>query len=436
MSPGFSCFRRQKQFIVPFGFIATALTRQAARVRTTIVSFMEFARKYWYALLVNFLICLITTIATTEISLKHQFPYLIDYPIFYYVSRMFFNPSEILLIYDTAYINATYHTMQFRYLPSFLLAWFPFTIPDLITSYYIFNFTCFVLNVVIMQLVVHIIEVHLHRPTTKASKLLLFIFSSALFQVGTFLTGQPVIIVAVLALLSLKKFLEKRDVAGSLLLAMSIIIKPVLYFTVLFVLMSRKSSRSKLLYMGSIALPFLMDAMLFLNFPDLLRGFLNNNFSGGIERGFFSTSVANLFYSIFMADPFLSFIITTAVMAFLGCAVTVKIQDNTKQMVFCFLFGIIGFMVAQIQMWPITLLIFFPFMQLGMVACDFKHIYRQTGFLHVYSIIINLCIDNWILNDIAVWAPYVMVANVIILCVLVVQVIDMFLSTRCLVSQR
>jgi hypothetical protein len=95
-----------------------------------------------------------------------------------------------------------------------------------------------------------------------------------------------------------------------------------------------------------------------------------------------------------MAGSFPAFVAVTIAMAIVGLYVASKIDDQAKKLIFCFTFGTLGFMVSQVQMWPVTLIVFFPFMILSMIACDEKRFNRLANLMFLYNVTICLSIDT------------------------------------------
>lgn len=309
-------------------------------------------------------------------------------------------------------MNAVYGTVQFRYLPSFLIIWYPLTLVDISTSFCIFNGICICLNVISAFYVIRIVEQHFNLPMSRTTKHFMSLILLGLFQAWNYGLGQVMALVLFFVITSLYYFLEGKTAIAGFLLGFSIVVKPVLYFTIFFVVLSAKNIRGKVKAIIAILPSFIVDCIIFLVFPTLLSSLLSRNTADfTFWRIYGSTSLSSLLYLDFNLDPMMVFLGVSIAVVITGLLVLKRIKDRDKQLVFSFVFGMLGFMVSQLQVWSHNLLVLFPLVFVGLVYTNGR-IRAGTCYLCSFFQMSIVCYVNLFISELIASEPWVQLVNV------------------------
>ncbi|MFX0100785.1 MAG: glycosyltransferase family 87 protein [Candidatus Hodarchaeota archaeon] len=377
LSTGFNSFlvklnKRLKSFISIHLSMNLGYNKVKNLVINSLTSFKEYLINHKYSVIAQFLVFLLSTILAAEIKLARELLTIggqkNDYAIFYYVSPMLFD-GRIKYIYDWDYIyyNVS-EIMQFRYLPSSLLFFYPLSFMNLVPSYYLFNTLSFMLTLVSMYFCEKIIMEKSDDSSTLFRRRIFFVFFMAIFHISNYICGQPTSLVLFFMMGSLYAFIKGKEVVGCLLISVSIMIKPLTYFIIIFLILSMGGIKEKIKRIIWMVIPLVLDIALFLSVDGLLEGFLARNFGPTIhpEYGEFpgpnlmSFSLNTLISILFGVPGSYLFIASVAVWVILGWWILSRIKDKDKKIIFCFIFGIIGFFLCQSFLWAINLIIIYP----------------------------------------------------------------------------
>jgi len=339
---------------------------------------MQVALKNFKEKLVNFLrsyristpanaVYLIICVILTSIHISGNFiwgdQHLNDFSSYYYAAKeLFQNP---LHIYDEAYLAATYNVYVFRYFPAMLgIIFYPLTALPLIPAYALFTVMSYFLNLANIYLAIGIIRKFAKGFNQKVIEIFAATMLVLPFWIDFYVSGQISCLLVFVLLLSLRFYLNGREVWGSLLLGLSLVIKPITFFQIIFILVSTllaKNVKTTIKRGILIMLPLIPDALLFLAVPGLLDGFLRVNF-GGSSPAYFSVSFSNFFVALLKIDFMGVFIACLGGSITVGILMLRKIKDPQQQILFSFVFGIFGYFLTQTDIWTNQLPLLFPFL--------------------------------------------------------------------------
>lgn len=243
----------------------------------------------------------------------------------------FRNQNDFRVYYDVGgvalkNINNLYTTpynWPFRYLPIASLFFVPFNLMGFDLGFIVFNFLNLILNIlicVVLYKIIIFIRAEDHEKEEKRVVLYISIYLMSLPNFFNYILGQINLYVTLLILLSLYIYLKyngmKWELIASILLGISIIIKPITIFMIPFILIihydliSRKLkfdfTRSFIRLIG-IVLPLSLNLIMFLILPNLLDGFIEANFTSSepsqINHSFSITKlIINFLYFIGFAE--------------------------------------------------------------------------------------------------------------------------------------
>nr|MDO8083451.1 glycosyltransferase 87 family protein [Candidatus Sigynarchaeum springense] len=397
-----------------------------------------FLKEYKAPVLGNLAICIFMGILSAEFSLRRQIPALNDYAVYYYASKMFFNPAETLNIYNYDYMRVTYGTVQFRYLPSFLVLFYPLTLVDMPTSSYVFTAIGFCLNVLSAFYVTRILFGHLEQPKTRDGQRFMVLILLGLFQAWNYGLGQVMAPVLFTGITSLYYFMEGKNATGWFLLGFSIVVKPVLVFVVIFAFLATKTFRGKIKAVLSILPPFILDCIIFMAIPQLLLAIITRNVTDfEIWRVYASTSLSSLLYMSFGLNPSWAFLITSIAMIFVGWIVLRSMQDQNrdKRISFSFVYGMLCFMVAQVQVWSHNLVVLVPLLLVATAYTPERAGQRLWKVCMLYQVSILVYFEQKV-PVLALFEPLVQAINVGILLFITGTVLWQFYEKRGVASDR
>ena len=294
-----------------------------------------------------------------------------DFIIFYNVGDIFLNDIENLY-------NQTYYLWDFRYLPLSALFFIPFSILSFELAFVVFNIFNILLNVLISIILYKIIKLVKHRDHEEDDKrviLYVSIYLMGLPHVLNYIYGQINLFITLFILVSLYIFIKyeelKWQLLGSIILGISIIIKPTAFFLIPFLIILRfdwEQKKFKLNFITSLVrfvgviLPLLLNFILFLIYPSLWEGFLETNFTGSnpVALNFsfsFTKLITNFCY--FYNIPFNQLYILIGVICVVGGLgiISYLIRRSVENaIIYGFAFGLIIMLLVYYDSWDHHLL--------------------------------------------------------------------------------
>ncbi|MFX0076687.1 MAG: glycosyltransferase family 87 protein [Candidatus Hermodarchaeota archaeon] len=298
-----------------------------------------------------------------------------DFLIFYESGRVFITDIENL--YDQAN-----YLWDFRYFPLSALFFVPFSLIDFGIAYIIFNSFNLILNFVICLLIYKIAKLVRGEDHEKDDKRLILYISFYLMGVPhilNYIYGQINLYITFFILISLLIFLMYEEnswqLIGSVILGISIIIKPTSLLLVPFMLLvhldleKRKLkidfSKSIIRIIGAI-LPVLSNFVLFFVFPKLWGGFLSTNFTGSNPIALnFSFSLTKLItnFCFLLNIPFNQLTVLLAsvgIIGGLGFLIFVLRRRNQNSILYGYSIGMLVMLLTYYDSWNHHLLNLIP----------------------------------------------------------------------------
>ncbi len=253
-----------------------------------------------------------------------------DFVIFYESGKIFLTDIENLY-------NQANYLWDFRYFPLSALFFIPFSFLDFGLAFILFNVLNFILNILISLMMYKIIKAirgQDHETDDKRIILYISLYLMGVPHILNYIYGQINLFITFSILASLLIFLfykqKKWQLLGSIILGISIIIKPTSFFLIPFLLvihfdMSAKKLKidfsTSVLRLIGVLIPVLLNFALFAVYPKLWRDFLSTNFTGSNPLALnFSFSLTKLVtnFCYFFNIPFSQLIILIVLVGLIG----------------------------------------------------------------------------------------------------------------------
>ncbi|KKN14122.1 hypothetical protein LCGC14_0999400 [marine sediment metagenome] len=294
-----------------------------------------------------------------------------DFIIFYNVGDIFLNDIENLY-------NQEFYLWDFRYFPLSALFFIPFSFLSFELSFVIFNAFNVILNIfisILLYKIILLIRNEDHEENDKKIVYYICIYLMGLPHILNYIYGQINLYVTFFILLSLYIFLKyqelKWQLVGSLIIGLSIIIKPTALFLIPFLILisfDRERRRLNLDFIKSIVrilgalIPVLLNFILFFIYVNLWKGFLDTNFIGNnpvaLNFSFSITKlITNFFY--FYNIPYNQFTVLISVVGIiggLGFIIFIFRRFENNYIVFGYAFGILIMLLTYFDSWDHHLL--------------------------------------------------------------------------------
>ncbi|MFX1438346.1 MAG: glycosyltransferase family 87 protein [Promethearchaeota archaeon] len=294
-----------------------------------------------------------------------------DFIIFYNVGEIFINDIENLY-------NQAYYLWDFRYFPLSALFFIPFSILPFEIAFVAFNILNFLLNIlisVILYKIIMLVRFKDHEKDDKRVVVYISIYLMGLPHVLNYIYGQINLFITLFILISLYIFLTYEDLKwqliGSLILGISIIIKPTASFLIPFLIILTFDLKNKrfrvnfttsLLRLMGVVLPVLLNFVLFFMYPAIWKGFLETNFTGSNPVALnFSFSITKLItnFCYFYNIPFSQIFVllgVTCIVGGLGFIIFLIRRFEKESIIYGFALGIVIMLLAYYDSWDHHLL--------------------------------------------------------------------------------
>ena len=300
-----------------------------------------------------------------------------DFVIFYESGKIFLTDIENLY-------NQANYLWDFRYFPLSALFFIPFSFLDFGLAYILFNCLNFILNILICLILYKIIKVVRGQDHERDDKRIILYISFYLMGVPhilNYIYGQINLFVTFFILTSLFIFLFYKknswQFVGSVILGISIIIKPTSLLLIPFLLIipfDLEKRKLKIDFLRSIirlvgvVLPVLSNFVLFVAFPKLWGGFLSTNFTGSnpiaLNFSFSLTKLITNFCFLFNI-PFNQLTILVAsvgIIGGLGFFIFVLRRRDKNSILYGYSIGILIMLLTYYDSWNHHLLNLTPLM--------------------------------------------------------------------------
>ena len=302
----------------------------------------------------------------------------VDFEVYFTVGKIFLNNIGDL------YNPLNYPPdLPFRYFPLSALFFLPYSLLDIKFAAILFNLINFFLNILISLIIYKIIllmrgNVMSEKDEQRAIKYI-SLFLMGFPQLSNYVLGQINLYCCLFILLSLYIFLKysslKWDFIASLILGISILIKPIAILMIPFLIIMRYDFETKkfsfnlkrtIIRIFGILIPLAINIIPFLLYPSLLQGFISLNLTSDYTVTInFSISltknITNFF--IFYGLPFnQEFIFLGLLLLFGASAFIVIIFKENKQnaLIINYTFGILVMFITYFDTWDHHLLILTP----------------------------------------------------------------------------
>jgi len=298
-----------------------------------------------------------------------------DFLIFYNVGEIFLNDIENLY-------NQANYLWDFRYFPLSALFFIPYNFLSYFSSFIIFNLINIVLNVVIciiLYKIIIIVRGSDHEEDDKRILKYLCLYAMCFPNLLNFILGQINLYISLFILVSLYIFLRfdniKWQFTASLILGISIVIKPTTFFMIPFLFIinfDRVNKKLKLELFKSfiriigVMTPVSLNIFFFLMYPKLWNGFLATNFTGANPVALnFSFSITKLivnfcYYYNIPFNQLLILIIVLAIIGGIGFIVFVFKRVDQNSIIYGYAYGLLIMLLVYYDSWYHHLLNLIP----------------------------------------------------------------------------
>jgi len=344
------------------------LRKNFTKIKTRISELWEY-NIFRYTIIIHGLYFIISVILTLSVFRERN-----DFLVYYEVGKVF--TTDITNLYSADYL------WPFRYFPISAIFFVPFYLLGFELGLILFNLLNFILNLLISILlykIIILIKGEGHEKEEKRVILYICLFLLSLPNLFNYILGQINLYITFLVLLSLFLFLKfesiKWEFVASVILGLSIIIKPVTIFMIPFLLIINFNRNTKKIVFSplrsinrlvGVLIPLLLNLFIFVPYPQLFDGFLTINFTGSepiIQNHSFSLSKLIVNFCIFYKityNPLLILMILLLFFGILGFASYMLRRKSENSIIFGYIFGILIMLLVYFDSWPHHLLILTP----------------------------------------------------------------------------
>ncbi len=366
--------------------------------------FRNFLSKYKIILMIHVSIMVVVLlIELFAVILNPNVPQKLDFSTYYSAAKQFFE-HDPLKIYDDIYMNVNWHCAPYRYLPSFVFAIYPFTFLELAPAYILFAVSSFICTLVGAFYILKIIRVFV--PVTEKNEIiirkLVSIYLLLPFHYEVYGNGQISAWLGLLIILGLYYLFQGRELAGSLCIGLCMFLKPAVIITAFFLIIteiikvfirdngesfSERFNKSLLVLVKrllGIALPLLLNVVIFLIYPGLLSLAMDSLF---VPRttGAWLCSFPAIFYVL--GVPYSWFLYPTLIII-VGIAlfITLRVKDPKMFLLASFIASMFAYFMTQLEVQSSQLVYLYSLLVILVVFCanDLKGL-RIFYYLYAFS---------------------------------------------------
>ncbi|MCK4284877.1 MAG: DUF2029 domain-containing protein [Candidatus Lokiarchaeota archaeon] len=274
--------------------------------------------------------------------------------------------------------NQAYYLWDFRYFPLSALFFIPFSILSFELAFVVFNIFNVLLNILISVMlykVIILVRFKDHENDDKRVIIYLCVYLMGLPHILNYVYGQINSYITLFILISLYIFIKYQEIKwqllGSIILGISIIIKPTAFFLIPFLIILKFDIKKKKFSLDfstsavrliGVILPVLLNFILFFMYPPLWQGFLETNFTGSNPIALnFSFSISKLIinFCYLFNIPFNQLYILTGIICIIGgisFIIFILRKTDKHSIIYGFAFGIIIMLLAYYDSWDHHLL--------------------------------------------------------------------------------
>ncbi len=359
-----------------------------------------------------------------------------DFRVYYRVGQLFM--TDINGLYNPSNYTGMW---PFRYFPISAVFFVPFYLLGFELGFVLFTILNLSLNILICYILYKIIiQIRQKDHEKDDERIIMYIclFLLGLPNLFNYILGQINLYVTLLILLSLFLFLTREDLKwdliSSIILGLSIIIKPITIFMIPFLLVFRLSFKPRnfelkvkksLIRIIGVIFPLTLNVFFFLVYPALWGGFLETNFTGSdpilVNHSFSLTKIILNFFVFFSIphNPLLIFLIILFIIGGLGFIIYIFRRITENSMIFAYLFGILIMLLVYYDSWTHHLLVFTPLLIILIFylprnsVITKKYIKPSFFFLNFFDLAF---MGIWFLTQ--NWFPFNFVSTIFLLIVL------------------
>jgi len=302
------------------------------------------------------------------------FRYRTDFRVYYVTAEVFLH--DINNLYIEGYI------VPFRYLPISATMFIPFYLMGFNSGFIAFSFFNLILNIlicIVLYKIIILIRKDDHEKDDKKVISYICIFLMGLPNIYNYILGQNNLYVTLLILISLLLFLKHENLLwnllASIILGVSIIIKPTAFLLIPFLIIVKfdlKKREIKFDFFKSIIriigvfIPIFLNFIFFFLYPLLWEGFLDTNFSGENPIAYsFSFSISQLItnFCYFYNISFNQILILFGVLGLiggLGYLIFIFRRIEVNSILYSYAFGILITLLTYFDSWDHHLLNLIP----------------------------------------------------------------------------
>jgi hypothetical protein len=371
---------------------------QLKQIRSTFSQFSKFLKgnkKYLYVHLAIF------AFAVVWVSLQFIFTimklqYSNDFGEYYSTALVFFG-KDPSLIYNYSYMFTNYQANPFRSLLAVLGYFYLYTKLPWLPSYIIYSIVALFINLSTLFITAKALALveppasEGSAPSMKYKKYLVAFFILPFF-LEVYLQGQVAMYVAFFVISGLYCCLKGHEFAGSVLLGLSIVFKPVAIFVVLFLVLEVDPKKIFRRIIG-IAITLVPDALIFLTHPSLLSSFISLNISGyrGLATFFPAISFSQFLIQFANVGPLQAQLVALAIALVIGLLLRYRLRnkDERVKLIFAFTYGILLYTFVESDVWASHLVFLYPMLVL---LCPFiEGRYRKNLIFYFFCLYPLVC---------------------------------------------
>ena len=299
-----------------------------------------------------------------------------DFLIYFNAGGVFYNNTNELY-------NQDYYIWDYRYLPLSATFFIPFYLLGFELGFIIFHILNLILNILICVLlykIIVLIRKEDHEQDDKRIILYIILYLVAAPQMFNYILGQINLYITFFMLLALLIFLKyeelKWNLLGSIILGISIVLKPTAILLIPFLIVINYDLNHKhlkfdflksIIRIMGVIFPISLNIIIFLLYPKLWDGFIETNFTGGNPLTLnFSFSITKIILNIcFMYNiPFNQIhvlLIVFGIIGSLGYIVFLFGKYHEKDaIIYGFTFGLVITLLVYFDSWNHHLLTLTP----------------------------------------------------------------------------
>ncbi|MFX0105630.1 MAG: glycosyltransferase 87 family protein [Candidatus Hodarchaeota archaeon] len=338
-----------------------SIKTQINRIKDRFLELWKTAKIFKYAIILHFSYFIISLILVFTIYREQN-----DFLIYWRAGGVFLENTPDLY-------NQEYYIWDFRYFPLSAVFFIPFYVLGFDIGFLSFQILNLILNILISIILYKIIMLLKREGDKKDDKrviLYICLYLMAAPQILNYILGQINLYITFFILLSFLIFLKKEgfiwELIGSIILGISIILKPTALFIIPFLLIIHfdlKEKKLKIDYSKSLVrligvlLPVASNFIPFFIYPQLLEGFIATNYTGSnpltLNYSFSITkNIINFCYLFNIPyNQLYILIIVIGVVGILGLLIFIVGDFEGNALVFGFTFSLIIMLLGYFDSW-------------------------------------------------------------------------------------